>query len=234
MVTDINGGKLRLSDVQRALIDYNGGFPTFSIEKPMALPWAGGNGYVKEMQDSGLYSSELKLNEHRGFITIGKDGKAVFFSYRGPKENAGIVGDCLKSIEQLGLPQCTVLDGGQFFRKELKESKLWVFDVLVWGGQKVRTSWKERRAILDEKIPRGHKNVWMPPLCWNFQKEFQDMLGGKSKYIKEFLDEHNLKESFSDQIEGLVIKKLDGKLSFPLSKREVSTFYKLRMADVIK
>lgn len=210
---------------------YTGGFPSFGIEKPMSLPWHGGTGLVKDLQDSGGYSAELKLNEHRGFITIDKKGKATFFSYRGPSANSGIVGSVMNDIEQMGIPPNTVFDGGQFFRKELGGSRLWLFDVLVWEGEKVRLPWKERRELLDSAIEDNHKTVWTPPLCWRFHKEFGDMLKGKSKMVSDFLVSHHLPPSFGDQIEGLVIKRLDGKLSFPVNKKEVPTFFKLRLAD---
>jgi len=211
---------------------YTGGFPTFSIEKPIALPWRGGQGYVLEVQSSGEWSAELKLNEHRGFITTDAKGKATFFSYRGPKANSGIVGEVLREVEQMGMPPCSVLDGGQFYRKELGGSRLWLFDVLVWKGEKVRLPWKERRDLLDSLVPALHPTVWTPPVCWNFHKEFANMLQGKSKLIYQFLQDHNLPPTFADQIEGLVIKRLDGKHSFPVNKKEVSSFLKLRMADV--
>lgn len=201
---------------------YCGGFPNFSIEKPISIPWK--SDQLLSMEESGEYVAELKLNEHRGFITTDENGVPTFFSYRGPEPKD------VPALEGVSLPPCSVFDGGHLFRKDFG-SRLWIFDVLILEGKKVRRPFEERKALRDHHVSPS-STVWLPFSTSSFVREFQDMLNGRSKLIHQASEAYDFPD-LAPFIEGFVIKRKDARPCFPRSKRETASSFKLRIADVI-
>lgn len=210
---------------------YKGGFPTFSIEKPMSVPWK--SKVLMDTQMSDKYMAELKLNEHRGFLCIDESGKASFHSHRGPSTNSPINGLALEYVESLNLPKSSIFDAGHFSRKEFSnESRIWLMDILLIDGQKVRLPHAERVKLRDQLFKQS-KYVWIPLSTTNFLIEFQNMLKGSSPLIRQASEVYAIPyEILVKEIEGLVIKMNSGLHSFPVNKKEVPEFLKLKIVDV--
>ena len=205
---------------------YVAGKPQFADEKPLKIPW--NSEFLHKIQASGDYTAELKLDDHRGFLSIGKDGKIDFWSRRGSK--VSLDKEILDNLKQMSLPKGLVLDGGLFKRKEFG-SRLWLFDILIIKGNKILDVFEKRRKLLENiVIPTNY--IWVPEQTNTFIPEFSDILKKKSSLIQNSSIKYGfdckLLEKF---IEGLVIKKLDGKLSYPWVTKETSNFFKLRKAD---
>jgi hypothetical protein len=210
---------------------YKGGFPRFSIEKPFPVFWPSGKELLEQRQASGDYEAELKLNEHRGFITIDDKGEPTFFSYRHDNP-IKLRGPALDHLKAMDLPPGSVFDGGHFSKLTVsKNSHLWIFDVLVLGGEQVVWTWGERRAWLDANI-KPDPFIWVPLKTEDFVGEFQRMLNGDSLLVKQAALRYGIPyEMLVKEIEGLVLKRKSSKLTFPSSKKEVSSYFKLRLVD---
>ena len=213
---------------------YKNGYPIFSIEKPKKYPYIP---RLREMmadrQKSGGWYGELKLNEHRGFICLDENGKAIFYTYR-HRTPVQIRGDALNRIEAMGIPPSTVLDGGHLFRKEMGPTRLWIFDVLVLAGEKVKVSCDQRKDLLDNLI-KTDELIWRPLRTDFWLKEFEDMMIDNSSLIKKAALQYGLPyDDLKLLIEGLVVKRKGSVLTFPSSKKEVGSYLKIRLADLPK
>lgn len=213
-------------------MDYNGGLPPFDVEKPMMIPWA--SEYLQRIASSGDYLAEYKLNEHRSFLTTNTKKEVTMFSrYRkvlNPTKEAII------ELQNLKLPPNTVFDGGHYKHSKIsQQSRIWLFDVLVYHGQKVRLPWVERRKLLEELIPRNLKHIWISPLIEDFLSVFSDLIQKRTPRFDPIFKKAGIdRNTILPEIEGLVIKRKDGLLSFPSKCRETPNFYKLRLIDIPK
>jgi len=213
---------------------YTGGFPDFSIEKPMPMVWPSAKVALEERQASGRYEAELKLNEHRGFLTIDENGEPTFYTYR-YSTPIKLTGPVMEHVKRLNLPPCSVFDGGHFYRLAFsKNSYLWIFDVLVLNGERVTLGWEQRRELRDQLF-KPDKYIWVPLRTDTFATEFEAMLSGTSLLIKQAALQYGVPYNLLvKEIEGLVIKRKDSKLRFPRTKIESPSYIKVRIADVNK
>lgn len=210
--------------------DYQGGFPNFAIEKPYKIPWRSNK--LLRLQRSGEYEAELKIDEDRSFLCIDEDGNPEIWSHR--KIKPQIRGKLLEHIRSLNIAPCTVIDGGVVFNKKLGNvTRFYAFDVLVYRGQRVRLPWSERRQLRDQ-ILKTDELVWLPLKTDNFISEFQRLIQNNCDLVRQAADQYGIDyETFKPFVEGFVIKKKEGTLSFPHNKREVFTMYKVRLEDLI-
>ena len=215
------------------MVKYKGGYPVFGIEKPNNTPYSPLTlDIIQEQQDSGKYYGELKLNEKRSFICIDAKGKATVYTYRHDRPTL-IHGDALERIEAMELPPLTVLDGGHLFRKDLKESKLWIFDLLIWDGREVHEGALDRAEILDDHITTDTV-IWRPFRTETWLREFENMMQDKSSLIKKAALAYGVPyEYLRGLIEGLVMKDKKGRLSYPgRGAKTVGNQFKIRLADL--
>lgn len=212
---------------------YKNGYPGFSIEKPTNFPYHPTTvSYIKNRQASGIYYGELKLNEARSFICVDEQGKVTVYTYRHQRPTK-IYGDAINKLEAMDIPPCTVLDGGHLWRTQLKESKLWIFDVLIWDGQEVRVTSLERSKMLDECIITD-ETLWRPLKTDKWLKEFEKMILGKSPLIKKAALQYGIPlADLQLLIEGLVMKDKDYVLSYPRrNPKIIGGMFKMRLADL--
>ena len=208
---------------------YTKGYPRFAIEKPITQPWVKDG--VQKKQDSGEYYGELKLNEHRSFLCIDDKGAPTLYTYRHDIPTK-VHGPVLDQVRELDLPPSSIFDGGHLWRKAFGDSRLWIFDVLVMNGSKVRKTCEERRQIVQDLFPTS-KLIWTPLRCDNFTQEFEAMLKGESTLIKEACLKYGMPyEQLAPFFEGFVLKNKTSKLTFPSNKKEVASYFRLRLADV--
>jgi len=208
---------------------YVNGYPRFCIEKPLRSAWLKDKLKVKE--STGQYFAELKLNEHRGFLCIDDNGKAVFYTYR-HRNPVKIRGEALARIEAMGLPRSSIFDGGHLFRKEFGPTRIYIFDALVISGEKCKLSCEMRRGLLD-KLIKTDDLIWRPLWTEKWVDEFEAMIYGESQLIKEAALAYGFPyEKLLPLIEGFVLKRKDSLLKFPYRQIESASFLKLRLADL--
>ena len=210
---------------------YTSGFPKFSIEKPVKYPY---NPKYKETfarkQKSGKWYGELKLNEHRGFICFDEHGVPIFYSHTG--NIVRIVGDALERLAKSEIPPSSVLDAGHLYRTSLGDTRLWIFDVLVLDGEKVDKPFDHRKFILDNTI-RTDELVWRPLGTDFWLKEFEDMMVDNSSLIKRASMQYGVPyDKLKILIEGLVLKRKSGVLTYPSQITKVGNFLKMRLGDL--
>lgn len=213
------------------VMDYKTGLPKFSPEKPQKLIY--GNPMLEFIQDSGRFVGQFKLDEHRGFLCIDHDYNINHYSYRGGVHQ---VDEELKQIiKSFSLPACTVLDSGFLKLKKLGDNPyLYVFDILVWEGQKVWGKLEDRLKLFDRVLStRGR--LLTPIQVPDFLKQFELLMNNECDLAKKVADLYNIDyELLRPLIEGFVIKDLNGTHTFPSSVKKSSNFYKLRLEDLPK
>lgn len=210
---------------------YQGGFPKFNVEKPIVIPWR--SKQLLTMESSGDYVADIKLNEHRSLLTTNKAGEFEFFNRQGRKV---VLPDyLLPELKKLKLPPCSILDGGHLQKKAtFPEMRVWLFDVLIWKGEKTELSFKERRKLLDQVVPQNQPHIWKPLQTGKFIHEFMRLLDKKSELIAAAAKEYGVPvELLFPEIEGFVVKNLNGKNSYPGNVKESPSFFKLRTSDVL-
>jgi hypothetical protein len=211
---------------------YTSGYPKFSIEKPANSPYHPATvPMLRQRQNKGFYYGELKLNEARSFICIDDKGKATVYTYR-HSEPTKIRGPALEKLEAMDLPPSTVLDGGHLYRTSFGESKLWIFDILIWAGREVGETAIRRRSILDEVIA-SDKTIWRPLWTEKWLKEFESMMAGKSRLMKKAALQYGVPlEELTTLIEGLVMKDRSHTHGYPRSMKEIGSMFKIRLSDL--
>jgi hypothetical protein len=203
--------------------------PIFGIEKPMVIPWASDK--LAEMQKSGEFVAELKLDEDRGFVCTDAAGVPSFYSHR-HDTIAKMTGPVFDGVV---LPPNSVFDGGHIYLKELnRESRVYLFDVLVLNGEKLRIPFSERTTKLRELI-KPTKHLWLSYQVHNFIDQFRDLLNGRFILLETLAAHWQIPMPvLKNLVEGFVIKRLDAKPAFPSSpKLETTASFKLRLNDVL-
>jgi len=159
-------------------------------------------------------------------------GNATFYSYRNQFPTK-LEGPVLDQIKAMNLPPYTVFDGGKFSRVAWsRETRLWIFDILELDGQRLRLPFRERMALRNSLIVTG-THIWLPLGTATFVHEFENMIQGRSALIKEGSLTYGIPyDLFKGCVEGLVVKNLNSKPSFPGKVKEVASFFKLRLVDV--
>jgi hypothetical protein len=211
------------------LSDYTGGKPKFGIEKPLVIPWA--TDKLIDMQNSGRWIAELKIDEDRGFICTDAQGKPSYYSHRNdsPTTMTG------KVFDGVVLPPLSVFDGGHVYSKDLnRESRIYLFDVLVIEGQKLHMTFEERTALLRHTVTPS-RHIWLSWQSKDFIQDFRNLLNGQYQLIETVAKLWGIPVPFLKKItEGFVIKNLDAKPAFPAGKiAETPASFKLRINDVL-
>lgn len=211
---------------------YKGGFPSFDIEKPMMIPWA--SDYLMRLQESGDYLAEYKLNEARSFLVTDTKGRASLYSRH--SKLLALTPDAQDELNSIKLPPCTIFDGGHYKHSKIStQSRIWLFDILIYRGNKVREPWVKRRELLEKTIPPDLKHLWYSPLITNFLEVFSDLIRKRTPLFDPIFERSRVdREKILPEIEGLVIKRKSGLLSFPTRVKETPNFYKLRLMDLPK
>jgi ATP-dependent DNA ligase len=109
--------------------------------------------------------------------------------------------EMVEESEALDVPDDTHLDGElMHFRTKKVKNLVVIYDVYVIGGKRVRDSLTDRRKYLEELIPKTNKHiVLIEKIEGDFKQEYE-------KLIKQ------------DHIEGLVLKRADGRIKFNAQK----------------
>jgi hypothetical protein len=208
---------------------YESGFPLFDVEKPMVIPWK--SEALLNMEQSGDYVAELKLNEARGFLTVGVDGTIKYYNRH--RKWKDLDPQIMKDLQKMNLPKASVFDGGYLVNKTHKLCSLYLFDVLILEGVKVFKPFAERVKLLDKMI-KVTKQVWRPVRTADFVMDFSAQLRGVSPLVERAAKLYKVDPTtLNGFVEGFVLKDLKARHSFPSGVKKTSSFFKLRKVDVL-
>lgn len=190
----------------------------FSIEKP--LPISRNSQLLMELDVDDNWVSQLKIDEHRSFITLNNDTIEVV-GWRGGSAvyKTKLKNDTGKKI---------VFDGGIIKTTIFKNKPmLYVFDVLLINGERTSKTYDER---FDFVIKNSVPEFTVPELITDPIEAFDDIKNKKSKYVERLSIslKISLKEAYSI-VEGLVLKNKKGVLRYPMNKCESPNQLKLRL-----
>lgn len=203
--------------------------PTYSHEKPHLIVYP--SEQILEMEKSGKYIAEIKLNEHRSFIVRDKNWRV--FSRHG--NELSLSKEHQEQLNTIDLPKGTVLDGGYFNLKSLTAGvpRIYIFDVLEYGTEKFRDTFEKRIETLDKVFPKSSSLIWKPIRTLQIKSSFEGIVRGKSPILTQAAKAYGIPvKDLLPQIEGLVIKNLAGRHSYPVNTRVSANFYKLRVVDL--
>ena len=188
----------------------------FNIEKP--LPLTIESDLVSSLQESGNYIGQPKLDEHRSFICF-NDDKIEVLGWRG---NVHRIIPNTTSYNNL------VLDGGLLITNKFrKEPFIYLFDVILVGGNKVNADYEKRYEFLSNLKLSGNNVV--APNIKDFKEEYHRIKNKESKYITELANKFGLKSSeIYDITEGLVLKNKSWKLRYKQNMNKNSDQIKIK------
>ena len=169
-------------------------FKYFYPEKPTLISVK--NMLFSSMSSSSKWIAEKKYNENRLLLHyINKEFQ--FWSRHGELISYTPTSNLLESLNKLPLKGYCVFDGGLRHNKVVGiKNKIIIYDVLVWNNKLLLgKAFKERRLILE-----------------SFLECEGDSIGIPLQYGSEFKDVFN-KVTKDDEIEGIVIKNLNGILN---------------------
>lgn len=187
----------------------------FSIEKPELAYTA------SFYEDFGNYVGQLKIDEHRGFIETSKE----LVTYTGWRQNSS------PTVFQANKHSRNFLfDGGILNTKDFKTKPLlYVFDILLIDGERTTLTYEDRLKLLNSlDVP----DFLIKPICIykNFDEEMSKIKTKKSSLVEEMSDKFGVNKRVMYEItEGLVIKNLDWKLSYPRNVHHNSNQIKLKI-----
>lgn len=189
----------------------------FSIEKP--LPISINSELLTTLNSDPNWIAQLKIDEHRSFIII--EGKEVtVLGWRGNVHHR-------MQLDEPS-PINLVLDGGIIKTTIFKtRPMIYVFDVLTVNDERVHLKYKDRLDLLTKHKPKGFVQ---PQTIMRPAEEFKAISVQKSKYVEQLSKELNitLKEAYAI-CEGLVLKNLNGVLTFPKNKSKSTNQLKLKL-----
>lgn len=189
---------------------------SFSIEKPIRI--------TEESdlaKDSVNYVSQLKIDEHRSFLIL-ENGRLTVLGWRGNVHHVmqGVL--CSQPYNRL------VFDGGIIRTLEFKKRPLlYVFDILMIDDNRVTQTYQERYDLLNDY----RCSPFIIPECHNDHiKQYNDLKSKKSSAIDRFAERAGLATQRAYELcEGLVLKKLDGKLKYPANMTHNANQLKLKL-----
>lgn len=191
----------------------------FSIEKP--FPISINSDTLVDLDKDKNWVSQLKIDEHRSFIII-NDSDVEILGWRG------------NTHHKLKLSKSTemklVLDGGIIKTTIFKNRPMiYVFDVLLINDERTTMTYKDRfDFIMKNRI----EEFTYPELIKKPIKEYNAILHHNSKYVENLSKELDisLKEAYRI-CEGLVLKNLNGTLSYPRLKKYSPNQLKLKLPN---
>lgn len=177
---------------------------SFSPEKPTEINE--GAPTLLRLNNDDNWVGQVKLDEHRSYIHVGPDSCVV----EGWRGNIFLQDFPLRSKTPI------VLDGGILKQGKFKERPvLYLFDVLLINGDRVKERYRDRYKFLVENIEETDQVV-IARHMQNFLNEFEIAKKGPNAEISRISELTKYDPKFFQEInEGIVIKNLNSMLSYP-------------------
>jgi ATP-dependent DNA ligase len=171
----------------------------------------------KQLEKDNRVMAELKFKGDRLVLKHRDDGSFEFWNRHGGKFRYKASEDLLKNLNSLSWKGECVLDGELLNNKtKLIKDHVVLWDVFLWAGESLSSKpFIERRAYL-ERAFGGLKfdNLWISALWKDGWKEIFD------------------KETVRNEVEGLVMKRMDAKLILGRSSSPVVSYmWKVRKPE---
>lgn len=187
--------------------------PSFGIEKPLQISIV--SPQLQEINTSGEYVAQLKLDEHRSFYIFENNTLTVM----------GWRGNIFHTIDYNGKAEFPdmVLDGGILRTKTFRQQPVfYVFDLLLFEGQKNTMTYMERYNKVVELVGGVDRFVIPRNLDIGVIQEFKNLQAKKSTMVKQIVKEYKGlfdEKTIYEITEGFVLKKKDSKLSYRASDK---------------
>lgn len=195
----------------------------FSIEKPSYMPFLPDR--LQDRQRTGEWYGEIKLNENRCFIVVDAKGYVSVRGYRDSNTPLPVAPEAIEQLQDMRLPLSSVFDGGHLKRKDLGQSRLWIFDVLCAEGKRLDLTCEDRCQYRDELITPTTL-IWMPMQTKLWLAEFSRMSTAVTPLIRRNALRCGIPvDKFYGLVEGLVVKRRDSRLTYPRNVKIMAASY---------